>query len=66
MSGVGQYFEDPVKTYSSGMKSRVAFALSMAFDFDYFILDEITAVGDKNFKQTAIAALEQKRQHSRS
>ena len=65
LSGVGEYFEDPVKTYSSGMKSRVAFALSMAFDFDYFILDEITAVGDKNFKKTAIAALEEKRQHSK-
>ena len=65
LSGVRDYFEDPVKTYSSGMKSRVAFALSMAFDFDYFILDEITAVGDKNFKKTAIAALEEKRQSSK-
>jgi capsular polysaccharide transport system ATP-binding protein len=65
LSGVGDFFNDPVKTYSSGMKSRVAFALSMAFDFDYFILDEITAVGDKNFKKTAMAALEEKRQNSK-
>ena len=65
LSGIGDYFGDPVKTYSSGMKSRVAFALSMAFDFDYFILDEITAVGDKNFKKTAMAALEEKRLHSK-
>lgn len=65
MSGIGEYFEDPMKTYSSGMKSRVAFALSMAFDFDYFLLDEITAVGDKLFRQTAASALADKREHSK-
>ena len=64
MSGIGDYFEDPMKTYSSGMKSRVAFALSMAFDFDYFLLDEITAVGDKLFKQIAEKALREKREKS--
>ena len=65
MSGIGDYFEDSIKTYSSGMKSRVSFALSMAFDFDYFLLDEITAVGDKLFRQTATAALAAKREHSK-
>jgi capsular polysaccharide transport system ATP-binding protein len=64
VSGIGDYFEDPMKTYSSGMKSRVAFALSMAFDFDYFLLDEITAVGDKLFKETAVKALREKRAKS--
>lgn len=65
MSGIGDYFEDPMKTYSSGMKSRVSFALSMAFDFDYFLLDEITAVGDKLFRKTALEALATKREHSK-
>ncbi len=65
MSGIGDYFEDPMNTYSSGMKSRVAFALSMAFDFDYFLLDEITAVGDKLFRETAVKALSAKREQSK-
>jgi capsular polysaccharide transport system ATP-binding protein len=65
MSGIGEYFESPVNTYSSGMNRRVAFALSMEFDFDYFLLDEITAVGDKRFRQTAANALEAKRQRSK-
>ena len=65
MSGIGDYFEDPMKTYSSGMKSRVSFTLSMAFDFDYFLLDEITAVGDKLFRKTALEALATKREHSK-
>ena len=46
------------------MKSRVASAPSMAFDFDYFLLDEITAVGDKLFRQIAADALA-KREHPR-
>lgn len=49
-SELGKYFDMPLKTYSSGMKSRLSFGLSMAFDFDYYIVDEITAVGDSRFK----------------
>jgi len=49
-SGIEEYFEEPVKSYSSGMKSRVAFALSMAFEFDVYLVDEITAVGDQDFR----------------
>lgn len=41
----------PIKTYSSGMKSRLGFGLSMAFKFDYYLVDEVTAVGDARFKQ---------------
>ena len=37
--------------YSSGMRSRLAFGLSMAFKFDYYLIDEITAVGDAKFKK---------------
>ena len=46
---IGEYFDQPVGTYSSGMRSRLAFGLSMAFDFDYYLIDEIMAVGDKHF-----------------
>lgn len=48
---LGKYFDMPIKTYSSGMKSRLGFGLSMAFQFDYYLVDEVTAVGDARFKQ---------------
>jgi capsular polysaccharide transport system ATP-binding protein len=48
---LGKYFDMPIKTYSSGMKSRLGFGLSMAFPFDYYLVDEVTAVGDARFKQ---------------
>jgi capsular polysaccharide transport system ATP-binding protein len=47
---IGEYFDMPVKTYSSGMRARVAFGLSMAFDFDYYLIDEVMAVGDPQFR----------------
>ncbi|MCS3423631.1 capsular polysaccharide transport system ATP-binding protein [Rahnella sp. BIGb0603] len=50
-SELGKYFDMPIKTYSSGMKSRLGFGLSMAFKFDYYLVDEVTAVGDARFKQ---------------
>jgi capsular polysaccharide transport system ATP-binding protein len=50
---LGEEFDAPVKTYSSGMRSRLQFALSLAFDFDVYISDEVTATGDAAFKQKA-------------
>jgi capsular polysaccharide transport system ATP-binding protein len=50
-SELGKYFDMPIKTYSSGMKSRLSFGLSMAFKFDYYLVDEVTAVGDARFKK---------------
>lgn len=41
----------PIKSYSSGMKSRLGFGLSMAFEFDYYLVDEITSVGDARFRE---------------
>lgn len=52
VSGIGPYFDEPVKTYSAGMRVRLGFALLMAFDYDYFLLDEITSVGDADFRET--------------
>ena len=48
---LGAFFRSPVKSYSSGMKARLAFGLSMGVRFDYYLVDEITAVGDANFKK---------------
>lgn len=50
---IGDYFDQPVNTYSSGMKSRVGFGLSLAFDFDYYLIDEAMATGDAHFRQKA-------------
>ncbi|MBK1688177.1 ABC transporter ATP-binding protein [Rubrivivax gelatinosus] len=47
---IGDYFDLPMKSFSSGMRSRVAFGLSMAFEFDYYLIDEVMAVGDAQFK----------------
>ena len=57
-SQLGHYFDMPVKTYSSGMRSRLAFAMSMAFDFDYYLIDETLSVGDAIFKKKCQAALD--------
>lgn len=48
---LGAFFRAPVKTYSSGMKARLAFGVSMGIRFDYYLVDELTAVGDSNFKK---------------
>ncbi|WP_110687106.1 ABC transporter ATP-binding protein [Salinicola aestuarinus] len=55
---IGDAFDEPVKTYSTGMRSRLAFGLSLAFDFDVYLSDEATAVGDRGFKQKARQAFE--------
>jgi capsular polysaccharide transport system ATP-binding protein len=53
---IGDYFDVPIKQYSSGMKARLAFAISMAFKFDFVIVDELTAVGDHVFKKKSAEA----------
>lgn len=57
---IGAAFDQPIKTYSSGMKSRLQFALSLAFDFDVYISDEVTATGDRAFKDKAAQAFKDK------
>ena len=47
---IGEYFDLPMNSFSSGMRSRVAFGLSMAFEFDYYLIDEVMAVGDAQFR----------------
>ena len=60
-SEIGKFFEMPLKTYSSGMKSKFSFAVSMAFDFDYYLIDELTSVGDKRFRQKCNDVFEEKK-----
>lgn len=48
-SELGEYLYEPVKKYSSGMKARLAFALSLSVEFDCYLIDEVIAVGDSRF-----------------
>lgn len=57
---IGPAFDRPVKTYSSGMRSRLAFGLSLAFDFDVYLSDEATSVGDRAFKAKARQAFRER------
>ena len=50
-SELGLYMREPVKAYSSGMRARLAFAISMVIEFDCFLIDEIISVGDARFHE---------------
>ena len=60
-SELGTYLREPVKKYSSGMRARLAFAISMAVEFDCFLIDEIVAVGDSRFHEKCHVELFEKR-----
>lgn len=62
---IGTWIDEPIKTYSSGMRSRIAFGLSMAFDFDYYLIDEVMSVGDSHFKRKCSQIFEEKLQKSK-
>lgn len=58
---LGSYLNEPVKTYSSGMRARLAFAISMAIEFDCFLIDEGMSVGDHRFARKCDVELFEKR-----
>ncbi|PSO09730.1 MULTISPECIES: ABC transporter ATP-binding protein [unclassified Sphingobium] len=58
---LGKQLRMPVKTYSSGMRARLAFALSLAIEFDCYLIDEIILVGDQNFQRKCQAEMLEKR-----
>jgi ABC-type polysaccharide/polyol phosphate transport system ATPase subunit len=58
---LGPYLREPVLTYSSGMRARLAFAISMIIEFDCFLIDEISAVGDARFHDRCNFELFEKR-----
>lgn len=61
---IGKYFDMPIKSYSSGMRSRIGFGLSMAFNFDYYLLDETGAVGDASFRNKSQRLLDELKEKS--
>lgn len=60
-SELGKYLYEPVRSYSSGMRARLAFAISMVVEFDCFLIDEIIAVGDSRFQEKCQIELFEKR-----
>ena len=58
---LGKFLSEPVKTYSTGMRARLAFALSLAIDFDCYLIDEVIAVGDQRFQRRSHEELFEKR-----
>lgn len=59
---IGAYFDEPTKNYSNGMRARVTFGITMAFDFnfDMLLIDELTAVGDATFRAKSEKLLREK------
>lgn len=60
---LGKHLLLPVKAYSSGMRARLAFALTLSIDFDCFLIDEVISVGDQRFQRKSHDALFVKRKH---
>ena len=58
---LGKFLSEPVKIYSIGMRARFAFALSLAIDFDCYLIDEIIAAGDQRFQRRSHEELFEKR-----
>ena len=58
---LGAYFDMPVRTYSSGMRARLAFGVSMAIDFECYLVDEITGVGGARFQRKCRVAFQERR-----
>lgn len=61
---IGEHFHLPFRTYSSGMRSRLAFGLSMGIRFDTYLVDEVTSVGDSTFKAKSAAVFRERMRHS--
>ena len=63
-SELGDYLDVPIRTYSSGMASKLAFGLSMAIQFDVYLIDEITGVGDARFQKRCEEAFAARRDYA--
>jgi len=59
-SELGEYFRMPVNTYSAGMRARLAFAICLAIDFDVYLIDEVTEIGDQRFRRKCAEAFRER------
>ena len=63
-SELDEYFEMPVNTYSAGMRARLAFAVCLAIDFEVYLIDEVTEIGDQRFRHKCAEAFRQRMRRS--
>ena len=61
-SELGKFFDMPIQTYSSGMNSKLSFGVSLALDFDFYLIDEVTEVGDARFREKCAEAFRSRTQ----
>ena len=61
---LGEYFRMPFETYSSGMRARLAFAACLAIDFDVYLVDEVTEIGDEHFRRKCALAFRERLRRS--
>lgn len=61
---IGRHFYSPLRTYSSGMRSRLNFGVSMGIPFDTYLVDEVTSVGDQRFKRKSQALFRDRMQNA--
>lgn len=59
---LGPYLHQPVRSYSAGMGARLAFGISLAVDFDCYLVDEITGAGDERFRRKCETALAERKE----
>ena len=63
-SELGEYFDEPLKSYSAGMQGRFAFSVSLACDFEYYLVDEALETGDARYREKFRLAFEERRQNA--
>ena len=63
-SELGRYLDTHIKNYSSGMRARLSFGVCMAMEFEYYLIDEVIAVGDTTFKRKCKAVFDQRRENA--
>jgi len=63
-SELGRYFDVPLKNYSAGMRGRFAFSVSLACDFDYYLVDEALETGDARYREKFRRAFEERRENA--
>ncbi len=61
---LGEHFRMPIRTYSSGMKSRLSFGVSMGIPFDTYLVDEVTSVGDGAFRLKSVEVFDKRKETS--